>query len=144
MHKKNLFWPIRFLNPTCSLCNANLIDIWPHVLLCYTQQHIHALHIQRHNKVVWKIKKLLLSYPSIRYFILMNAGTFNNNPPENTIPPWLLACSCNIDRCHCNAKFKPDILHVIGLTYQSQPPNEPDSNKQIYFIKFTYTNNRFY
>ena len=141
--QKNLFWPTRFPNPTCSLCNLNSIDTWLHVILCCIQQHIHAFHVQRHNKAVWEIKKLLLSHPSTRYFTLMNAGTFNNNPLENTVPLWLLACSCNTQRCYCNEKFKPNILHIIGLTYQSQPPNAPHPNKKIQFIEFTYTNDQF-
>ena len=74
----------------------------------------------------------------------MNIGTFNNNLLENIVPPWLLPCSCDTQRCHCNAKYKPNILYVKGLAYQSQPPNKPDPNLQIQFIKFTYTKNRFF
>ena len=52
----------------------------------------------------------------------MNVGTFNNNPPENTVLPWLLPCTCGQQRCHCNAIFKPNLLCVKGLPYQSPPP----------------------
>ena len=73
----------------------------------------------------------------------MNASTFNNNPQENTVPPWLLPCTCYQQRCQCNAKFKPDMLCIKGLPYQSLPPLNPDDNLTIQFIKFTYTNDRF-
>jgi len=73
----------------------------------------------------------------------MSAGTFNNNPQENTVPPWLLPCSCERQRCHCNARFKLDILCVKGLSYQSNPPTNPENNFTIQFIEFTYTNDIF-
>ena len=72
----------------------------------------------------------------------MNAGTFNNDPPEDSVPPWLLTCGCGQQRCHCNATFKPDLLCVKGLSYQSSPPIEPNDNLPIQFIEFTYCNDR--
>ena len=73
----------------------------------------------------------------------MNTSTFNNNPLKNTVPLWLLSCSCNTQRCYCNARYKPDILYVTGFAYKSQPPNEPNPNLQIQFIEFTYLNGGF-
>jgi hypothetical protein len=73
----------------------------------------------------------------------MNAGTFNNNSPENIVPTWLLPCICSTNRCHCNARFRPDILCVKGLSYQSNPPTDIDPNLTIQFIEFTYCNDRF-
>ena len=73
----------------------------------------------------------------------MNAGTFNNNPQENTVPNWLLPCTCRTQRCHCNARFRPDILCVKGLPYQNVPPTTTDQNLTIQFIEFTYCNDRF-
>ena len=73
----------------------------------------------------------------------MNAGTFNNNPQENTVPPWLLPCTCQQHRCHCNARFKPDILCIKGLPYQDTPLLNPGDNLTVQFIEFTYTNDRF-
>ena len=72
----------------------------------------------------------------------MNACAYNNNPPKNTVPPWLLPCMCRQQRCHCNARFKPDLLCVKGLPYQSPPPTEPNENLTIQFIEFTYCNDR--
>jgi hypothetical protein len=64
--RKHLFWPQKYPNITCSLCNTNEVDTWPHVLLSCPQPHPHALRIKRHNKAVWEIRKLLLSSPLSR------------------------------------------------------------------------------
>ena len=73
----------------------------------------------------------------------MNAGTFNNNPQGNTVPPWLLPCICGPQRCQCNARLKPDILCIKGLPYQNTPPSTPTNHLTIQFIEFTYTKDRF-
>ena len=73
----------------------------------------------------------------------MNAGTFNNTPQENTVPNWLLPCTCGTQRCDCNSRFRPDILCVRGLPYQNDPPVDIDPNLTIQFIEFTYCNDRF-
>ena len=70
----------------------------------------------------------------------MNAGTFNNNPLENTVPPWLLPCTCGQQRRHCNAIFKPNILCVKRLPYQSPPLTKPNENLTIRVMEFTYCN----
>ena len=44
----------------CPICNSSHADTWLHVLLKCKQQHNHALIIQRHNKVVWELRKLIL------------------------------------------------------------------------------------
>ena len=73
----------------------------------------------------------------------MNAGTFNDNPQESTVPPWLIPCTCGQQRCHCNARLKPDILCIKGLPYQHPPPATPTDQLTVQFIEFTYTNDRF-
>ena len=73
----------------------------------------------------------------------MNAGTYNELPQENTVPTWLLPCTCGTHRCHCNAKFKPDILCVIGHPYNHPPQDTPITKITIHFIEFTYCNDRF-
>jgi hypothetical protein len=73
----------------------------------------------------------------------MNVGIYNNSPPDNTVPPWLLLCTCNTPRCHCNARFKPDLLCVWGIPYQHPPPTTPTSSITIQFIEFTFCNDRF-
>ena len=128
---------------TCSICNSLEPDTWLHVLLNCRQRHIHALRTKRHNKALWALRKLLASSKHSRCYIRMNAGTFNENPPENTVPPWLLPCTCDLQRCHCNARFKPDIICVKGLPYQANSPTTPENNLKIQFIEFTYCNDRF-
>ena len=96
--RKHLFWPLRYPTITCSLCNTNFVNTWPHVLLSCPQPHLHALRIKRHNKAVWELRKLLISSPLSCCKTLMNAGFFNSNPLENTIPSWLLPCTCSITR----------------------------------------------
>jgi len=73
----------------------------------------------------------------------MNAGRFNNNPPNNIVPQWLQPCTCQTQRCQCNARLRPDILYIRGLSHQSPPPDKTLPNTTIQFIKFTYTNDRF-
>ena len=102
---------------TCSTCNSLELDTWLHVLLNCRQSHIHVLRIKRHNKAVRELRKLIVSSKNSRCYILMNADTFNNNPPENTVLPWLLRCTCGLQRRHCNARFKPDIICVKRLPY---------------------------
>ena len=140
--RKKLFFGIqRFPSITCPICNFPDADTWPHVLLKCNQHHIHALRTKRHNKVVWELRKLLLSSQISRCYTLMNAGTFNNNPQENTVPTWLLPCTCERLRCHCNARFKPDLMCIKGLPHQNTPPTHPTDNLTIKFIEFT--NDRF-
>ena len=107
------------------------------------QNHIHALRIKRHNKAVWALRKLIVSSKHSRCYILMNAGIFNDNPPENIVLPWLLLHTCSLQRCHCNARFKPDIICVKGLPYQANPPNNLENNLKIQSVEFAYCNNRF-
>ena len=55
----------------------------------------------------------------------MNAGIYNDSPQENIVPAWLLPCTCDTQRCHCNALLKPDILCVIGHPYNFPPQKHP-------------------
>ena len=128
---------------TCSICNSLEPNTWLHVLLNCRQSHIHALRTKRHNKAICALKKLIVSSNHFRCYILMDARTFNDNPPENTIPPWLLPCTYGLQRYHCNARFKLDIICIKGLPYQKNPPTISKNNLKIQFIEFTYCNDRF-
>jgi hypothetical protein len=127
---------------TCPICNSLESVTWLHVLLNCKQQHIHALITNRHNKAVWEIRKLLVSNKVKRHYILMNAGTYNELPQENTVPPWLLPCTCDTQRYHCNARLKPDIICILGHPYNSPPPEAPTPAITIQFIEFTYCNDK--
>ena len=141
--KEMFFGRQRYPFITCPICNSCEPDTWLHVLLTCKQQLIHSLRVKRHNKAVGEIRKLLISSENPRCFTLMNVGTFNNNPQENTVPPWLLPCTCGQQRCHCNARLKHYLLCIKGLPYQNNPPPSPTANLTIQFIEFTYTNDRF-
>ena len=90
-----------------------------------------------------EIRKLILTSQKPRCYILMNFGKFNNSPQENTVPPWLLPCTCGQQRCHCNARFKHDLLCIKGLPYLSSPPLNPTANLTVQFIECTFTDDRF-
>ena len=64
------------------------------------QQHNHALIAKRRNKDVWELSKLIVSNAASRHYTLMNARTPSGLPQGNTIPPWLLPCTCGVQRCH--------------------------------------------
>ena len=116
---------------TCSICNFLKLDMWLHVLLNCRQSHIHALRTKKHNKAIWALRKLIVLSKHSKCYILMNARTFNENPPENMVPPWLLPCTCGFQRYHYNARFKPDIICVKGLPYQVNPTTTPGNNLKI-------------
>jgi hypothetical protein len=127
----------------CSICNSPEPDTWKHVLLSCTQPHIHPLRVKRHNKAVWELQKLITQYKQSCSFILMNAGTFNEAPPDNTLPPWLLECTCQTSRYHCHTRFKPDFLYIQDVPYKNLPPIGPNPAFTIQFIEVTYCNDRF-
>ena len=120
--RKRLFFGRKaYPSITCFICNSLESDTWLHVFLNRKQSHIHALRTKRHNKAVWALRKLIILSKHSRCYIFMNARTFNDNPLENTIPPWLLPCTCSLQRCHCNTRFKPDIICIKELSNQANP-----------------------
>jgi hypothetical protein len=73
----------------------------------------------------------------------MNAGYFNENPPDNTVPHWLLPYTCSTQRCQCNSHLRLDILCVQRAPYLGNAPICVTPSLTIQFIEFTYTNDRF-
>ena len=141
--KQTFFGHAWFPSISCSICNSTNPDTWLHVLLHCQNRYIHGLIVKRHNEAVWEICKLIITSNISRCFIQMNAGIFNDKPQENTVPSWLLPCTCNTQKCHCNARLKPDIICVKSLLYEAPPPNHIDPNLTIQFIEFKYGNDRF-
>ena len=142
-HRKNIFWPITHPNPNCTLCHKNERDTWPHLLSTCEHPFLKGLRIARHNKAVHLLTQTLQANKNTRFFTLTNAGNFNNQPQEQTVPGWLLQCTCHPNTCHCQAKLRPDILCVIGAPKQAQPPLSPSPNHTIQLIEFTYCHDRF-
>ena len=83
---KHLFWPTKCPNPNCEVCHLQEKDTWVHVLFKCNNHIIHGFIVQRYNKVVWEIHKLLLSNPITRCYTIMNAGKFMSSSPDNTVP----------------------------------------------------------
>jgi hypothetical protein len=75
----------------------------------------------------------------------VNAGKSKGQTQENTVPNWLLPCSCNnqTQRCQCNARLRPDILCIRNHPYNAEPPQEPNHTLIVQFIEFTYCNDRY-
>jgi hypothetical protein len=120
---------------------------WIHGLIYFSHVHNHIymlLRIKRHNKAVGELRKLIVSSPTFRCTTFMNAGYFNENPPESTVPHWLLPCTCSTQKCQCNSQLCPYIMCVHGAPYLGNPPPCVNPSLTIQFIEFTYTNYRFY
>ena len=130
----------RFLSITCLICNSFDAETWHHVFLNVINTTYMPLESKDITKQYGKLGTLSLSSQKSRCYTLMNARTFNNNPQENTIPIWLLCCTCRHQKCHCNARFKPDLLCIRELPHQYMPPTNPIDNLTIQFKEITYTN----
>jgi hypothetical protein len=141
--KKLIFGRNTYPSHACPICNSSEAYTWLHVLLKCKQQHIHALITNKHNIAIWEVRKLLVSNNITMHYILMNACIYNDSPQENTLPTWLLPCTCDTQRCQCNARLKPDILCVIGHPYNSPPRAAPTPEITIQFKEFTYCNDMF-
>ena len=142
-HRKNIFWPLQYQNPNCTLCQSNDRDTWPHLLSTCEYPYLKGLRITSHNKVVYLIIQTLQANKNTRFLILINAGNLNNQPPDHTVLEWLLACRCSQRKCQCQAKLRPDIVCIIGVPNQTQTPIPPFPNHTIQFIEFTYCHDRF-
>jgi hypothetical protein len=75
----------------------------------------------------------------------MNAGKTDDQPQENTVPSWLLPCTCHnqTNRCQYNAKLRPDILCIRNHPYNEEPSKQPNPTLTVQFIEFTYYNDRY-
>ena len=104
-HNKYIFWPLKYQNPNCTLCHKIDRDTWPHLLSTCENTYLKGLRIARHNKAVHLITQTLQANKNIRFLTMTNAGKFNNNAPEQTVPEWLLKCTCPQAPCKCHAKL---------------------------------------
>ena len=111
-HRKNIFWPLTHPNPNCAPCQRNDRDTWPHLLSTCERPYLKGLRIAWHNKAIHLITQTLQAYKNTWFFTLTNAGHQNNTPPEQTIPEWLLNCTCTQITCQCQAK---NHMHNWGL-----------------------------
>ena len=142
-HRKNIFWPLKYQNPNCTLCHTNDRDTWPHLLSTCEHPYLKGMRIARHNKAAHLIAQTLQANKNTRYFTLTNAGKLTNQPQDQTVPEWLLNCICTQKPCQCQAKLRPDIMCIIGAPNHTQPPILPSPNHTVQFIEFTYCHDRF-
>ena len=68
--------------------------------------YVKGLRIASHDKAVHLIVHTLQANKETRFFTLTNAGKINNEPPDQTIPDWLLKCTCPQPPCRCHAKLR--------------------------------------
>ena len=142
-HRKNFFWPRTHQNPNCTLCHKNDRDTWPHLLSMCENPYLKGLRVSRHDKAVHLITQTLQANMNTRFFTLTNAGKINNKPPDQTIPDWLLKCTCPQPPCQCHAKLRPDILCIIGAPKHTQTPMAPSPTTIVQLIEFTYCHDKF-
>ena len=141
-HRKNIFWPLKFQNPNCTLCHKNDRDTWPHLLSMCKHPYLKGLRIAHHNKAVHLIIQTLQANKYTRYYTLTNACNNNNTRQEQTIPYWLINCTCPQMNRQCQAKLRPDVLCVLGAPNHTSTPLLPSHTHTIQFIKFTYCHDR--
>ena len=142
-HRENIFWPLKFPNPNCTLCHKNDRDTWPHLLSMCEHPYLKGLSIARHNKAVHLITQTLQANKHTKYYTLTNAGTSNNNRQEQTVPEWLIECTCTQTKCQCHAKHRPNILCYFGASNHTSTPLLPSNAHTIQFMEFTYCHDRF-
>jgi hypothetical protein len=142
-HIINIFWPLKFQNPNCTLCDKHDRDTWPHLLSMCKHPYLKGLRITRHNKAVHLITQTLRVNKHIRCYTLTNTGNLNNINQEQTVPEWLIECTCTQTRCQCHAKLRPNIMCILGVPNHTPTPLLPSHTYTIQFIKFTYCHNRF-
>ena len=142
-HMKNIFWPLTHQVPNCTLCHRKRTWHMAPLIIYMWAPISRGLKIARHNKSVHLITQTLQADKNTRFLTLTNASYINNQPQEQTIPEWLLQCTCHQKPCQCQAKLKPDILCMIGAPNQTSLPISPSSNHIVQFIEFTYCHDRF-
>jgi hypothetical protein len=142
-HRKNLFWPHTHTNPNCTLCQINDKDTWPYLLSLCNNKFLKGLRIARHNAIAHQLTNLLKSNVYTRHLTLVNVGNQHGNYQDNTIPPWILSCTCNTIRYECLAKLRLDIVYIQGITYEQNGPLIPTLDLTIQFIESTFTHDRF-
>ena len=123
--KKNIFWPLKFPNPNCTLCPKNDMDIWPHLLSMCEHPYLKGLRIACHNNAVHLITQTLQTNKHTRYYTLTNACNLNNTNQQQVVPKWLLECTCPQTKCQCQVRLRPNILCILEAPNQTPTPLLP-------------------
>ena len=141
--ERTFFWPQTYTNPNCTLCHNNDKDTWPHLLSLCNNKSLKGLRIASHNTTTHQLTNLLKPNEHTRHLTLTNTIKQHGNQQDNTIPPWILRCTCNNTRCECLAKLRPDIIYIHGATYKQNNPLIPTPDLTIQIIEFTFTRDGF-
>jgi hypothetical protein len=72
-----------------------------------------------------------------------NVGKIDNQPEDNTIPPWILPCSCLTIKCTFLSRLRPNIIYIQGAPCKQLGPHIPTPHLTIQIIEFTYTYIRY-
>ena len=112
-HRKKFFWPLTYQNPNCTLCHKNGRDTWPHLLSTCEHPYLKGLRIARHNKAIHLTTHTLQAHKNTRFFTLSNAGHLNNQPQEQTVPYWLLQCTCPQKLCTMPMPSQTKTGHLV-------------------------------
>ena len=142
-HRKNIFWPLKFQIPNCTLCPKNDKDTWPHLLSMCEHPYLKGLRIARHNNAVHLITQTLQANKHTRYYTLTNVGNLNNTNQQQIVPKWLSECTCLQTKGQCHTRLRPDILCILGAPNQTITPLLPTHTHTIQFINFTYCHDKF-
>ena len=138
-HKKNLLWRHMHTNPNWTLCQIKDEDTWLHLLSLWTINFLRHKNRKTHWHCPPTHQPTKIKCIHTRHLTLIFASNQHGNYQNNTIPPWLLSCTCNTAQCECLAKLRPEIVYIQDATYEQNGPLILDLTIRI--IKFTFTHN---
>ena len=113
-HRKNIFWPLKFQNPNCTLCHKNDRDTWPHLLSMCEHPYLKGLRIARHNKAVHLITQTLQANKHTRFYTLTNAGNQQQHAPRTNHPRMAPTMHMPTNNLPMPSQTKTRILCVLG------------------------------
>ena len=115
----------------CNLYTSHQIDACLRLYSCYKNKCINNLWINKHNKVVHTLATTHIAIPSTCCFTLINTGKINSRFPKNTLPLWLLPCTCYLPICTCPTRLRPNILCFMGDPPTTKPPFSPSPHRKV-------------
>ena len=140
-HRKNIFWPLDYPNPNCTLCHNNDKDTWPHLLSTCEHPYLKGLRIARHNKATHLITQTLQANKKYQILHFDKCWQLKQPTPRPNSPR--VAPQMHMPQQPCQAKLRPDILCLLGAPNQIQTLISPSTNYTVQFIEFTYYHDRF-
>jgi hypothetical protein len=90
-----------------------------------------------------------MAHPNTHFFTLINASTHNERMSKNTIPSWILQCTCYLPRRKCTTQLHPDNVRFLGTPPNIKPPITPqrqpqNSDNGIHTIATTYSQKQWH